>query len=385
MAAQRVNFRVGSQFFSYNEFKVALKEYENQENANYYVAGSTLLTRRRNVPAQICETMYYSEARLKCKFAGNARKIIDENERQRKGNSYRQNCEAFFKVIFRETARGPVLEIVTMSEDHSTHVRAETLYKAMPRQRSKTIDGVSEYLKKASGAKANIPLLQAQISSRDNYATRQDIRNRINKSSDNSSQLNLTELEKMVNEMKCVSGATVKVFYNTNNELEGVLFQDKRMKAYFEHFPELLMFDGTYSLNDLRMPLVILLVIDGNAESQIAGFFVVKSENSAMFNVLFDHFKRENPKHDSIEVILTDKHAANRNVVQNQFPNAAHNLCIFHVGQNFEREVTTKKRGITKDQRKRCLGILNKMIYAQNQGEFDDLYQQLRDTRCQGK
>lgn len=133
------------------------------------------------------------------------------------------------------------------------------------------------------------------------------------------------------------------------------------------------------------MPLVILLVIDGNAESQIAGFFVVKAENTAMFNVLFEHFKDENPKHTDIRVILTDKHGANRNVIQQQFPNVSHHLCIFHVGQNFEREITTRKRGITSDQRKVCLEIVNRMIYARDQQKFDDLYTALMDTRCQGK
>lgn len=108
------------------------------------------------------------------------------------------------------------------------------------------------------------------------------------------------------------AGAAVKVVHNEQNELEGIFFQDSRMKKYFDSFPDLVMFDGTYSLNERRMPLIIILVIDGNGESQIAGFFIVKSENAAILNYLFTEFKKENPKHNDIEVLLTDKSFADR-------------------------------------------------------------------------
>lgn len=174
------------------------------------------------------------------------------------------------------------------------------------------------------------------------------------------------------------------MFHDVNNEVEGIYFQDSRMKSYFENYPDLLMFDGTYSLNDRRMPLVILLVVDGNGDSQIAAFFIVKSENTDVFNFLFENFKNENPNHVNINVILTDKGGPNRNVVEAQFPNIPHHFCLFHVAQNFMREITTKKRGINSDQRKMCLEIVNKMIYAKSQEEYDNLYAELRDTGCAG-
>lgn len=71
--------------------------------------------------------------------------------------------------------------------------------------------------------------------------------------------------------------------------------QDARMKAYFDHYPDLLMFDGTFGLNDRRMVLIILLVVDGNGESQIVGLFLVKSENAAIFKEVFQAFKADNP------------------------------------------------------------------------------------------
>lgn len=77
----------------------------------------------------------------------------------------------------------------------------------------------------------------------------------------------------MVEEIKSVEGAAVRIFHNDENDVEAIMFQDKRTKAFFEQYPDMLMFGGTYSLNDRRMPLIILLVVDGNGDSQIAGLF----------------------------------------------------------------------------------------------------------------
>lgn len=188
----------------------------------------------------------------------------------------------------------------------------------------------------------------------------------------------------MVNEMRSIQGSTVKIIMNEENGLEGILFQDGKMKKFFANYPDLLMFDGTYKLNDRRMPLIVLLVIDGNGESQIGGFFLVKSENISILNNLFEEFKNENPNHAQTEVILTDKHATNLNVVKHQFPNASHHLCIFDATQIFLREITTKKRGINTEQRKKCLRLMYRMLYCRSQMEYDALYQQLIDSRCQG-
>lgn len=192
------------------------------------------------------------------------------------------------------------------------------------------------------------------------------------------------DLEKLVHELESVGVAAVKIVHNSANELEGVYFQDERMQKYFDTYPEILMFDGTYSLNDRRMPLLILMVVDGNGESQIAGFFIVKSENLSILTTMFQQFKVENTKWDKIEVIITDKAMTNLKVVENLFPQAAHQLCIFHTKQIFLREITTRKRKITEQQRADCLAILNKMIFAKSQTEYDAQYVNLRNAQCPG-
>lgn len=257
----------------------------------------------------------------------------------------------------------------------------------MPKQRRKTIDAHSAYLEKVVEIRPRIQLLQSQISSDKGVVTRKDIHNFKARHEREQTQdmIGLTEIEKIVKEMQNVAGSTIEIFYDENNELDGLLFQDGRMKTYFHHYPDLLMFDATYSLNDRRMPLVIILVVDGNGESQIAGLMLIKSENVEIMDNLFEQFKNENPNHQSTEVIITDKHCTNLIVVANQFPQAAHHICVFHIEQIFNREITTKKRSITTDERKHCLAILTKMIYANNQTVFDGLYNDLLASQCQRK
>ena len=41
------------------------------------------------------------------------------------------------------------------------------------------------------------------------------------------------------------------------------------MAGMFHAYPELLLIDATYKLNDLQMPLYVLMIVNGNGESEI--------------------------------------------------------------------------------------------------------------------
>ena len=60
--------------------------------------------------------------------------------------------------------------------------------------------------------------------------------------------------------------------------VQGICYQDSSMKMSFESYPELLMVDATYKLNNLHMPVFIQLVIDGNGESDVVSVFLVSTE-----------------------------------------------------------------------------------------------------------
>uniref|UniRef100_A0A1X7U9F9 ZSWIM1/3 RNaseH-like domain-containing protein n=1 Tax=Amphimedon queenslandica TaxID=400682 RepID=A0A1X7U9F9_AMPQE len=72
--------------------------------------------------------------------------------------------------------------------------------------------------------------------------------------------------------------AIVEVFVNTDNVLQGFFFQDESMTQVFLAFPELLCMDATYKLLELRFPLYVMLVEDGNGISEVAAAFLLLEE-----------------------------------------------------------------------------------------------------------
>ena len=68
-------------------------------------------------------------------------------------------------------------------------------------------------------------------------------------------------------------GSTIEVFTDENKTFSGLLFQDGIMKTNFAAYPEVLMVDATYKLNELRMPLYLMLIVDSNGQSEIVGVF----------------------------------------------------------------------------------------------------------------
>ena len=51
--------------------------------------------------------------------------------------------------------------------------------------------------------------------------------------------------------------------------IEAIFFQTDEMKTAFAAYPDVLLVDATYKLNDIHMPLYVLMVIDGNGKTSI--------------------------------------------------------------------------------------------------------------------
>ena len=50
------------------------------------------------------------------------------------------------------------------------------------------------------------------------------------------------------------------------------------MNEMFEKFPEILLADATYKFIDLRIPVYLLLVVDGDGLSEIVVLFILTDE-----------------------------------------------------------------------------------------------------------
>lgn len=77
------------------------------------------------------------------------------------------------------------------------------------------------------------------------------------------------------------------------------------MAAIFDRYSEVVLFDATYKLNDRRMPLFLMLVIDGAGETEVACLWLIKSENKQAAESMLDSFKLHNEKWNQIKVVIS--------------------------------------------------------------------------------
>ena len=172
--------------------------------------------------------------------------------------------------------------------------------------------------------------------------------------------------------------STVEVFVSETNVFTGILFQDKAMSSTFGAFPEVLMIDATYKLNDLRMPLYLLMVIDGNGQSEIVASFLSTLETEEAITKMIQAFKIHNAHWAETKVIITDKDFTERTVLKKEFPDASLVICFFHTLRSMRREVTCQKLGILPGERDHALELLTTLAYSASPQEYDDNYKDLK-------
>ncbi|KAJ8971664.1 hypothetical protein NQ314_000589 [Rhamnusium bicolor] len=101
----------------------------------------------------------------------------------------------------------------------------------------------------------------------------------------------MNDLKEVLNILQEDPNSYVEIMTDEVNTLQGIYFQTHQMKRCFSNYPELLLPDATYKLNNLRMPLYILMEIDGNF---VACTFILQHENSISISYMLNIFKKQN-------------------------------------------------------------------------------------------
>ena len=160
----------------------------------------------------------------------------------------------------------------------------------------------------------------------------------------------------------------------------GLFYQDKLMKFSFQHYPEVLMVDSTYKLNDLRMPLYILLIVDGNGQSEVVALCLTSLETKEAITKMVQSFKDNNPCWSETSVVITDKDFVERSVFSEELPNAVMHICLFHALRSMRREVSCEKLGIRPGERDHALELLTSLAYATSVETYSENYKKLLET-----
>ena len=128
------------------------------------------------------------------------------------------------------------------------------------------------------------------------------------------------------------------------------------------------------------MPLYILMVVDGNGESEIVALWLVSSEDESTIGFLMDVFRKYNDT-SKTQCVMADKDMTERNIITEKLPNAKLLICLFHTLRSFRREITTEKMGITAAQRVTVLDLISKLAYAQSEEAYQVIYEKLLEMK----
>ena len=170
------------------------------------------------------------------------------------------------------------------------------------------------------------------------------------------------------------SGSSVHVVADDNNVIQAIFFQDQEMKNMFRAFPEVIFVDSTYRTNNTQMAMYVLLVEDGNGESEIVAVWFLRDETADVVTTAVNTFCTDNPESEKVKLIMADKDFVERDAFSAAFPDAAIQICFFHTLRTFRREITAEKLSITSAQRDKALDFLQRLAYSRSEQQYQSVY-----------
>lgn len=172
----------------------------------------------------------------------------------------------------------------------------------------------------------------------------------------------------------------MELLISHDNVLQGIFFQDKEMQQVLSAYPELVCIDATYKLLELRFPVYVMLVEDGNGQSEIVAIFLLMEETELSISAMVEIFKKHNSRWESVRVLMADKDMTERTVFAAGFPQAELLICLYHTFRTFRREIVTDKMGITSGQRSSSLEIVQQLAYAPSEEKYGAIYERFCET-----
>ena len=89
--------------------------------------------------------------------------------------------------------------------------------------------------------------------------------------------------------------------------VQSVFYQTAFMRRMFDAYPETVIFDATYNVNNRNMPLFLPLVIDSAGYSQVAAVILTIDERSETLRAALEHLSELSDKVCDVRCLVVDK------------------------------------------------------------------------------
>ena len=219
-------------------------------------------------------------------------------------------------------------------EEHS-HILNKNIYEHLSRQRVLPEDLALEVKESITLKANNKKLLQQKMqTATGKKVTLKDLSNLRQKTNQGISKNDISDIVAYLNQKE---GSKVDVMIDSENNFKGIFYQNQYMKKIYERYPEILLVDATYELLGLRLPVHLLLVIDGDGLSEIAVLFILADELKSTVENIVKVFQKHNELWTETKFVMSDKDFVEREAFSKCFANASLLICLYHTLRSFRR------------------------------------------------
>ena len=187
-------------------------------------------------------------------------------------------------------------------------------YRLLPRQRRPDHEEERMILDVKS-CKGNTKALVSKLNEeRNKFITGKDIGNLVSRSKIVSQEG--TEVERLIKEMEKYKDSSIMIT-EEEKEIETIFFQTEEMREIYEEYPEMIFVDSTYKINQNRMALMVIMIVDGNGESGCVGLAFLRTESEKCTKSALESLTKCCPcSHEKTQLVMADKDMGNRNAFQ---------------------------------------------------------------------
>ena len=126
-------------------------------------------------------------------------------------------------------------------------------------------------------------------------------------------------LKSVLQQLEATGDSVVDVLVS-EDKFKGIFYQDVYMQSVFEAYPEMLLVGETFRLTGLQISAYLMLVIDGNGQSEVVSLLLLADESRSTVSAAVEAFQHHNPAWLKTQTIMTDNDFAERQVFASLFP-----------------------------------------------------------------
>jgi len=153
---------------------------------------------------------------------------------------------------------------------------------------------------------------------------------------------------------------------DTDGHLLCISWTSPNQLSLLNSFPEVIMIDGTYKVNQLRMPLYTLAIVDSEGHGQPVAHALLASEDQQHIELFLRDVQQWSNAME-VATFICDKDFAEINAISTVLPQAKIFLCHFHIIKSFTDE--TKRLSV--QDATSLLTLSQKLLRCGSEESFD--------------